>query len=66
MKIYINQQPMEVDAEITVKALLNIRQIAPDGTAIAVNNKLVPKSEWENHRLNNEDKLTIIRATFGG
>ncbi len=66
MKIYVNQQPIEVDDETTVKALLKAQQIAPDGTAVAVNNKLVPKGEWESHRLNNEDKLIVIRATFGG
>ncbi len=66
MKIYLNQQPIEVAIETTVRELLDSRQIALDGTAVAVNNKLVPKSEWETFQLNNDDKLTVIRATFGG
>ncbi len=66
MYIYLNLLPLEIDAETSVKMLLEAQQIALDGTAVAVNNKLVPKSEWENHRLNDEDKLTVIRATFGG
>ncbi len=66
MKIYLNQQPIEVAIETTVRELLDSRQIVLDGTAVAVNNKLVPKSEWETFQLNNDDKLTVIRATFGG
>ncbi len=66
MKIYLNQQPIEVAIETTVKEMLESQQIVTDGTAVAVNNKLVPKSEWETFQLNNDDKLTVIRATFGG
>ena len=36
------------------------------GIAVAVNNAVVPKSEWQNKILNENDKITIIRATQGG
>ena len=37
-----------------------------EGTAIAIDNKLVPKNEWNDRILTDGNKITIIRATFGG
>ena len=66
MKIYINQKEIEVQDNISVKELLDMQQIAIEGTAIAIDNKLVPKNEWNDRILTDVNKITIIRATFGG
>ncbi len=66
MKVYINQNETEVPEDITVQELLDRQQIAAEGTAMAIDNKLVPKSEWSNRTLADGDKITLIRATFGG
>ena len=65
MKIYINQKEIEVQDNISVKELLDMQQIAIEGTAIAIDNKLVPKNEWNDRILTDGNKITIIRATFG-
>ena len=66
MKIYINQKEIEVQDNISVKELLDMQQIAIEGTAIAIDNKLVPKNERNERILTDGNKITIIRATFGG
>ena len=66
MKIYINQKEIEVQDSISVKELLDMQQIAIEGTAIAIDIKLVPKNEWNDRILTDGNKITIIRATFGG
>ncbi len=66
MKIYINQKEIEVQDNISVKELLDMQQIAIEGTAIAIDNKLVPQNEWNDRILTDGNKITIIRATFGG
>ena len=66
MKVYINQKEIEVQDNISVKELLDMQQIAIEGTAIAIDNKLVPKNEWNDRILTDGNKITIIRATFGG
>ena len=66
MKIYINQKEIEVQDNISVKELLDMQQNAIEGTAIAIDNKLVPKNEWNDRILTDGNKITIIRATFGG
>ncbi|HVW62415.1 MAG TPA: sulfur carrier protein ThiS [Puia sp.] len=47
-----------------VLSLLEIRQ--PDGIAIAVNDNVIPKGEWDGYRLRSADKVFVIRATQGG
>ena len=64
MKVYVNQQACEVPDGLTVKAVLYQQQIPAEGTALAVDNKLVSKGEGENRVLMAEDKITVIRATF--
>ena len=66
MKIYINQKEIEVQDSISVKELLDMQQISIEGTAIAIDNKLVPKNEWNDRIFTEGNKITIIRATFGG
>ena len=66
MKIYINQKEIEVQDSISVKELLDMQHIAIEGTAIAIDNKLVPQNEWNDRILTDGNKITIIRATFGG
>lgn len=36
------------------------------GVAVAVNNQVVPRSQWDDHRLEEGDAVEIIRATQGG
>ncbi|MCD6012913.1 MAG: thiamine biosynthesis protein ThiS [Flavipsychrobacter sp.] len=67
MNIYINSKPQELssDSKITdALALLNIT--AQKGIAIAINNNVIPKSEWDTYILQEEDKVMLIRAAQGG
>jgi sulfur carrier protein len=36
------------------------------GMAIAVNQAIVPKAEWQQYRLQPHDKVLLIKATQGG
>lgn len=67
MTISVNNTSMELAIPENVTALLHRLQFHQTrGLAVAVNNLVVPKSEWETHMLNEHDKVTIIRATQGG
>ena len=66
MKIYINQKEIETQDSISIKELLDMQQISIEGPAIAIDNTLVPKNEWNDRILTEGNKITIIRATFGG
>ncbi|MHA4808104.1 sulfur carrier protein ThiS [Flavitalea flava] len=47
-----------------VLPLLHIQR--PDGIAIAVNEQVIPRSEWADYVLQPQDKVFVIRATQGG
>lgn len=69
MEITINNQPKFLTAcdSITVQHLLHLE--IPEkqkGIAVAINNKVVPKSEWETMIISQNDTVLIIKATQGG
>jgi sulfur carrier protein len=67
MNIYVNSKLQEIAPEATIGDALTILNIASQkGIAIAINNNVVPKTEWTNHKLREDDKVTLIKATQGG
>lgn len=67
MKLYLNQKELNVDSEpITVDGLLNANQLPSKGIAVAVNNKVVRKTNWASTILNEGDSVTVITAVCGG
>lgn len=67
MDIFINNEKTEVDHGQSLTDLLKEMNIAhPKGIAIAINNTVIPKTVWEKHQLQEQDHVTIIRATQGG
>lgn len=66
MKLSVNRQAVEADAGETLAGLLQRMSVPAEGIAVAVNNRVVPRSEWGATPLHEEDRITIIRAVCGG
>ena len=67
MNIYINSKQQEVPGEAKIAdALTSLNIVGQKGIAIAVNNNVVPRAEWETHILKANDQVTLIKATQGG
>lgn len=67
MKIYLNNELIDLGSDsVTVEDLVNLQRIPSNGTAIALNNKIVPRSKWAVTRLNESDRVVAISAAFGG
>jgi sulfur carrier protein len=69
MEISINNQVRKLSdpQPITVQQLLNTEiPERQQGIAIAINNQVIAKSQWNNTQLAPNDQVTIIRATQGG
>ena len=68
MEITINNQVKSLsDKSLTVQQLLDME--IPDkqkGIAIAINNNVVPRTEWETKNILHNDNILIIKATQGG
>ena len=67
MILCINEKPEIINENLlTVADLLSMKNINSGGTAVAVNNHLVTRNQWEQHELKDGDRITIISAAYGG
>lgn len=65
MKLKVNDQ--EVESGATTLSLFSLEQNLPaTGIAVAVNNRMVPRTEWDSYTLNEGDCILIIKAVCGG
>lgn len=65
MKVFINSQEVNVEAKFLSQVIEELA-LPAYGIAIAVNNRLVPRTEWEEYALNEGMQLVIIKAVCGG
>jgi sulfur carrier protein len=66
MEIQVNDQK-KIVASASLQLLIDeMIGEKTGGIAIAVNNKVVPRSEWVKATLSEMDRVLIIRATQGG
>lgn len=67
MEVFINNQSVPVSDSATLSdVLLQHNFLDKKGIAVAVNNFVVSKAEWNSYTVDSADKITIIRATQGG
>ncbi len=67
IKIIVNGEVMHVDADTVVSELLQNLGISDSkGVAIAINEEVVPKSQWSAKMFSPDDQMIIIKATAGG
>ena len=67
MEAIINHNKTELKEKSSLFILLQLQDLSEKkGIAVAVNNKVVPRSKWNSHILNSNDSITIIKATQGG
>lgn len=64
--IYVNESPIEVHEKTNVLQLLQQLKSPTQGVAVAIDNTVVPNSNWESCLLNTNTKILIIQAAQGG
>ncbi|MBX7147822.1 sulfur carrier protein ThiS [bacterium] len=66
MDIVVNGNHQKVEHGTSLLALLEHLQVNHSNIAIAINENIVPKSEYTTKLLNHDDKIEIIRPVGGG
>jgi sulfur carrier protein len=68
MNLIMNGETKSLQADrLTIRELLSRLDITQQkGVAVALNNAVVPQSQWEKHAVVDGDRVEIIRATQGG
>lgn len=66
MEVIINQKNFLLNSSSLIEALQLYGLSLKKGIAIAVNNRVIPKSSWESYKLQPSDQITVITAAQGG
>lgn len=67
MKVLLNNMITDLPSDLTtVEQLLIHKNIKREGTAVAINDMIVKKADWNRTILHELDRVTIISAAFGG
>lgn len=66
MRILINNKETETNEAVTLGRLLEQQGLNMPGIAVAIEGKVVRKSEWETTPLSDGMRVTVISAVCGG
>lgn len=66
MRLVINDQPMEFTAPLSVTQLLVALKQNTAGTALAINQVIIPRHQWDSHLVNDQDNILLFQAIAGG
>jgi sulfur carrier protein len=67
MNILINQQPKVIPSPCSLEQLLTqVLGIPVAGLAVAVDQTVIPNTQWSAYMLQPADNVMLIRATQGG
>lgn len=67
MLVTINRQTITIQPNQTLREVLlanDYKQL--QGIAVAINDVVIPKSNWDTTTLNENDQILVITATAGG
>lgn len=65
MVVFVNEQRVEVDGQITVSALLESLGFPDRGVAVALDSSVLPRSQWAT-TVSDGTRLEVVTAVQGG
>lgn len=66
MKITINGEIKQLESEVNLNRLLELFSLPFQRVAVELNREVVPKRDWENIVVKDQDKLEIVHFVGGG
>lgn len=66
INIKVNNTRHQFQPNSSLEVILNLLDISVNGIAVAVNQKIITKTDWSTKILNESDEILIIKATQGG
>ncbi|MFT7114313.1 MAG: sulfur carrier protein [Candidatus Azotimanducaceae bacterium] len=66
MEVFINKEKHEVQNNLLLEVLASVGIELGNGTAVAINNAVVPRNLWQTKNVQSLDNILIIKATQGG
>ncbi|MGR5129598.1 sulfur carrier protein ThiS [Photobacterium swingsii] len=66
IQISVNDKPMFCSSMLNLSALLIQLEMPLQATAVAVNDDIVPRHQWDSTLLNTGDRIALFQAIAGG
>lgn len=66
MNLIVNDSELEIAENSTVEELLKSLDKPLNGSALAVNEHIIRRSQWAEYRLCDGDKISLFQAIAGG
>ena len=66
MNIQVNDEPHHFTEPLTLLDLLNLLALSAEGSALAVNQVIIPRDNWPSHLLKDGDQVLLFQAIAGG
>lgn len=67
MKVILNNQELELEDAASLAELLETASIDLNGRfALAINEEVIPKSDWSTKKLVSNDRVLVVKAVKGG
>ncbi|WGL98186.1 sulfur carrier protein ThiS [Arsenophonus sp. aPb] len=66
MHIMLNDRLIEINSSITIIQLFDYLKLNSLGIALAINQIIIPRENWNHHYINHQDKILLFQAIAGG
>ncbi|MBX7240434.1 MAG: sulfur carrier protein ThiS [Bacteroidia bacterium] len=66
MNLFVNKIPVQTSVQFLGQLMTELGKAQLSGIAVAVNQRVIPRSKWNEYTLQENDMITIISATQGG
>ena len=66
MTVVINGEARTLPQGTTIAEIASMLAAAPTGVAVAVNGEVVPRGDWGNTTINDDDRVEVLTAVQGG
>ncbi|MGF1693299.1 sulfur carrier protein ThiS [Photobacterium kagoshimensis] len=66
IQVSVNDKPMTCPSALSLSALLVLLDMPLQATAVAVNEDIVPRHQWDSTLLSSGDRIALFQAIAGG
>ena len=66
MQIIVNDEAVHCEQFTSIASLLNTLKMDKPGVALALNQQILPRAQWEQQQLQDGDALLLFQAIAGG
>ncbi|MDD9195385.1 sulfur carrier protein ThiS [Aliivibrio sp. S3MY1] len=64
--IELNNVVYRIEKALSIHSFLTLHKVDTQGCALAMNNQIIPRAEWQTRRLSDGESISLFQAIAGG